>query len=224
MAVSMAACIDLTSSTSIAGKTQDTLSSENKEAVTAKIQKTLKKSINKNVKDAVLDVAHREALEELNTKHLTLSVVPTSHMIHKLKPTMQQLFDTERAIKVGDWVEVLYEYAPGTCSDGGVGTVMAIIKDDDGKAWLTVSYVLDSRIETRIEESRITVTMMPYKDITAASRDRRQAAAICDTVVLMSDRERNVPERTPLEWLEYALKSRTHEKPGWLRESYFNTT
>jgi hypothetical protein len=27
--------------------------------------------------------------------------------------------------KVGHWVEVLYEYAPGTCFDGGVGTVMS---------------------------------------------------------------------------------------------------
>ncbi len=130
---------------------------------------------------------------------------------------MQQLFDTERAIKVGDWVEVLYEYAPGTCSDGGVGTVMAITKDEDGKAWLTVNYVLDCRIETRIEERRIPATMMPYKDITNASRDRRQAASNLDNVVLMPDRERNVPERTHLEWLEYGLKSRTHE-------SCWNTT
>jgi hypothetical protein len=115
-------------------------------------------------------------------------------------------------------VEVLYEYAPGTCSDGGVGTVMAIIRDDNGKAWLTVSYVLDCRIETRIEESRITVTIMPYKDITMASRDLRQAAANLDNVVLMPDRERIIPERTPLEWLEYGLKSCTHENQCWLRD------
>ncbi len=93
----MAACIDLTSSNSIAGKTLHTLTSENKLAANAKIQKTLKKTINKNVKDVVLNV-----LKEMNTKHLTLSVVPASNMVHKLKPTMQQLLDTERAIKVGD--------------------------------------------------------------------------------------------------------------------------
>ncbi len=105
-----------------------------------------------------MDVAHRDVLDAMNTKHLTLSVVPATTMVHKLKPTMQQLLHTERAIKVGDWVEVQYEYAPRTCSDGGVGTVMAITKDDDEKAWLTVSYILDCRIETRIEDSRITVT------------------------------------------------------------------
>jgi hypothetical protein len=91
----------------------------------------------------------------MNTQHLTLSVVLAASMVHKLKPTMLQLEDTERAIKVGDYVEVLYEYAPGTCSDGGVGSVMAIHKDYDRRLSLTVSYVLDSRIETRIDESRI---------------------------------------------------------------------
>jgi hypothetical protein len=108
----------------------------------------------------VLDVGHSKALEDMNVRHLTLSVVPASNMIHPLKPTMKQLLDTEGQIKVGDYVEVLYEYAPGTCSDGGVGVVVKIETDDDEKSWLTVSYVLDNRIETGIEESRITITMM----------------------------------------------------------------
>jgi hypothetical protein len=149
----------------------------------------------------------------MNLQHLTLSVVSPSTMVHKLKPTMLQLLDTERTIKVGDWVEVMYEYAPGTCSDGGVGTVMAIVKDDeDGKAWLTVSYVLDYVDSELIDASRITVTMMPYKDLTSASRSRREPVGNSDNVVLMPDREHAIPERTPLEWLEYGLKSRTHEK------------
>ncbi len=218
MDVTVAACIDLTSASSIAGKTLDTLSVENKEAFNSKIHKNLKKSIDKNMKDVVLGVAHSKALEDMNIKHLTLSVVPTSQMIHKLKPTMKQLFDTEGQIKVGGCVKVLYEYAPGACSDGGVGTVVKIETDDDGKSWLTVSYVLDNRIETGIDESRITITMMPYKDITSASRDRRNAASQLDPVELMPDRQRNVPELTPLEWLEYGLKSRTHEKKGWLKD------
>jgi len=36
---------------------------------------------------------------------------------------------------------------------------------------VTVNYVLNKRIETRIAVSRITVTMMPYKDLTTASRN-----------------------------------------------------
>jgi hypothetical protein len=131
---------------------------------------------------------------------------------------MLQLEDSERAIKVGDYVEVLYEYAPGTCLDGGVGTIMEIHKDDAGRNTVTVNYVLDKRIETRIAVSRITVTMMPFKDITSASRNRRPASIDSDNVVLMPDRVHAVPERSPLEWLEYSLKSRTHEKRGWLKD------
>ncbi len=118
--VAVAACIDLTSADSIAGKTIDALSVENKEAFNLKIHKNLKKSINKNVKDLVLGVAHNKALEDMNMKHLALSVVPAAQMIHTLKPNMKQLYDTEGQIKVGDYVEVLYEYEPGTCSDGGI--------------------------------------------------------------------------------------------------------
>jgi hypothetical protein len=218
MDLTVAACIDLTSASSIAGKTIETLSVENKEAFHSKIQHNLKKTINKNVKDLVLGVAHSKALEEMNMKHLALSVVPTTQMIHKLKATMKQLYDTEGRIKIGDYVEVQYEYAPGTCSDGGVGSVMEIVEDDDKKSWITVSYVLDSRIETRIDESRITITMMPYKDVTSASRDRRNGSSQLDVVELMPERQLQVPDRTPLEWLEYGLKSRTHEKKGWLKD------
>ncbi len=62
----VAACIDLTSASSIAGKTIDDLSVENKEAFHSTIHKNLKKSINKNVKDLVLGVAHSKALEDIN--------------------------------------------------------------------------------------------------------------------------------------------------------------
>jgi hypothetical protein len=85
-------------------------------------------------------------------------------MIHPLKPTMDQLLRTDHALKVGDWVEVLCEYAPGTCSDRGVGEIMEISKDEDDRAWCTVSYVIDKRIETCIDQKRITVTIMPWKE------------------------------------------------------------
>jgi hypothetical protein len=45
------------------------------------------------------------------------------------------------------------------------------------------------------------MTMMPYKDLTTTTRDRRQPAVHVDNVVLMPDRERAIPERTPLAWL-----------------------
>jgi hypothetical protein len=104
------ACIDLTATGSIAGQALDALSSQDKLVVKEKIAKTLKKAINKNVKDVVLDVAHKECLDQLNMFHLTKSVVPVTTMVHQLKPTMLQLENSERAIKIGDYVEVLYDY------------------------------------------------------------------------------------------------------------------
>ena len=208
----------MTATDSIAGQALDALSSQDKQVVKDQISKTLKKAINKNVKDVVLDVAHKECLDRMNMENLTRSVVPVRSMVHKLKPTMLQLEDSERAIKVGDYVEVLYEYAPGTCSDGGVGVIAEIHECDEGIKTVTVGYVLDNRIERGIAVSRITVTMMPFKETTSSSRNQRPSSVDAKNAVLMPDRVRAVPERSPLEWLEYGLKSRTHEKRGWLKE------
>jgi hypothetical protein len=132
------------------------MSASHKLEVDLEINKNLKKKINQEVKDTILDIAHRdELLDDLLMKHLTLSVEPAEDMVHCLKPTMQALMGTNNAIKVGDWVEVLYAYAPGTCSDGGVGTIMAIDEDAEENRSCRVSYVLDKIIETGIALNRI---------------------------------------------------------------------
>ena len=97
-----------------------------------------------------------------------------------------------------------------------MGTIAAIETTHEGKIYCTVGYVLDKRIETGIDASRITVTIMPYKDKTSTKRARHEPVKIVDE----EDVSRLVvtPDRTPLQWLEYGLKSRTHEKRGWLRE------
>jgi hypothetical protein len=192
------------------------MSDANKEAVDDEIQKTLKGKINREVKGTVLNVAHRELLELKNVEHLTKSVVDTDDMIHPLKPTMDQLLRTGHEMKVGDWVEVMCEYAPGTCSDGGVGEIMEISKDDDNKAWCTVSYVIDKRIETRIDQKRITVTIMPWKDTTSKKRLARELQP--RDMELVAERKYEPPNRTPIEWLQFGLKSRTHERRGWLKD------
>ena len=110
-----------------------------------------KKKIDKEVTSTVLDVAHRELLQRMNCEHLTKSVARPEKMFHCLKPNMLSLMGTIRAIKVGDWVEVQYEYTPGTCSDGGVGTVSAVHTDEKGNVFCSVGYVLDKRIETGID-------------------------------------------------------------------------
>ena len=124
--MAMSSCIDLTGPKSVARTTLDGLSDRNKRAVDAKINKTLKKKINKEVTRTILDVAHRDLLERMNCERLTKSVARAQVMVHYLKPSTLSLMGTIHAMKVGDWVEVQYEYAPGTCSDGGIGTVSAV--------------------------------------------------------------------------------------------------
>jgi hypothetical protein len=208
----MTSYIDLTGPKSVARTTLDGLSDGNKLAVDAKINKTLKKKINKEVTSTILQVVHRDLLERMNCEYLTKSVARAQVMVHFLKPTMLSLMGTIRAIKVGDYVEVQYEYAPGTCSDGGIGTVSAVHTDEKGNVLCSVGYELDKRIETGIEARRITVTMMPYNDITSTKRGQRER--IVAEEVLLPSRTVAVPTRSTLEWLEYGLKSRTHEKPG----------
>ncbi len=166
----LSSCIDMTGPKSIARTTLAGMSETHKGEVDQEINKSLKMKINKEVKGVIVDIAHRELLDNLLMKHLTMSVEPVSAMVHNLKPTMQALMGTLNSIKVGDWVEVLYEYAPGTCSDGGVGTIRSIDEDGDGNQWCSVAYVIDKRIETGIDLSRITVTIMPYKDTASANR------------------------------------------------------
>ncbi len=156
--MSLSDCIDLTGKSSVARKTHDGMTASNKRDAEDKIANTLQTKINKEVKSTLLDVAHRDKLRQLNCEYLTRSVVPASKMVHNLKPTMEKLMGTHHAIKVGDYVEVLCEYAPGTCSDGGIGFIGKMETGEDGIVYSTVSYVLDSRIETRIESYRITKT------------------------------------------------------------------
>jgi hypothetical protein len=131
-------------------------------AVNKRIKTKVKANLNNEVKAALLDEKHRDLLAQMNCEHRAKSVAPVNAMVHKLKPTLGKLLGTQHAIKVGDWVEVLYEYAPGTCSDGGIGEVYEIRMDEAGTAWCNVAYVLHHRIEKDIHQSRITVTIMPY--------------------------------------------------------------
>jgi hypothetical protein len=215
--MSLSDCIDLTGKASVARKTHDGMTASNKRDADEHIATTLQTKINREVKNTLLDVAHRDKLRLLNCENLTRSVVPASQMVHRLKPTMDKLFGTHHAIKVGDYVEVLCEYAPGTCSDGGIGCIAKMETSEGGIVYCTVAYVLDARIETRVEAHRITVTPMPYKDAASTTRSMNVDTAAKE-VELMPSRVLPVPVRSPLEWLKHGLSSRTHEKRGWLRD------
>ncbi len=195
-------CIDFAGKKYVARVTLEGMSAENKLAVDQQIEKTLKTKINKELKDTILNVAHREQLKLLNVEHLTKkSVVETGEMTHPLKPTLDKLLRSDHALKVGDWCEMLYKYSPGTCSDGGVGSISEISRDDeDDRVWCTVSYVLDKRVETRIDPSRITVTIMPYKDTTSRNRLGREVESIATEETEV--RKYDPPLKTPLEWLQ----------------------
>ncbi len=92
----MPQCIDLTGPKSVARQTLATMTASGKAAVETAIGKTLKGAghINKTVKSTILDVAHKEQLEELNCRHLTKSVDKAETMVHRLKPTMSELLGT----------------------------------------------------------------------------------------------------------------------------------
>ena len=221
--LSLPQCIDLTGAKSVSRQQLQGMSKSNLEAVDRQIGKKVKATLNKHVKDAIVDVAHSEELSKLNCEHRSKAVQPVSAMIHKTKETMDKLIGTAYAICVGSWVEVLYEYAPGLCSDGGVGEVFAIRLDRAGEAWCDVSYVLDKRIEKDVHQSRITVTVMPYKDLTSTTRTKRVANATDGSVLPEGVRrhrptETEAPIKSPLEWLRWGLTSRVHEKPGWLKD------
>jgi hypothetical protein len=76
--------------------------SATKQNVTLKrqcIANTLQTKINKEVKNTLLEVAHREKLKALNCEYLSHNVVAASKIVHPLKPTMEKLMGTHHAIK-----------------------------------------------------------------------------------------------------------------------------
>ncbi len=97
---SLSSCINLTGAKSVARTTHDSMSDKNKDEARDEINKTLKTKINKEVKNTLLDIAHREKLDLLNCAHLKKDVSPASAMVHPLKKTLEQLVGTHHALKV----------------------------------------------------------------------------------------------------------------------------
>jgi hypothetical protein len=95
--LSLSSCINLTGAKSVARTTHDSMSDKNKDEARDEINITLKTKINKEVKNTLLDVAHREKLDLLNCAHLTKSVSAASEMVHPLKLTLEQLVGTHHA-------------------------------------------------------------------------------------------------------------------------------
>jgi hypothetical protein len=72
--------------------------------------------------------------------------------------------------------------------------------------------------EKEVDQSRITVAIIPYKDMTSSKRVKRDMLPI--EIDVVPDRMYDEPtEKSSIEWLESGLKSRAHEKRGWLRDN-----
>jgi hypothetical protein len=84
-------------------------------------------------------------------------------MVHVARKTIWEEQTKLSAVKVGDWVEVMYEYLPGTCSDGVTGVITRLITTDTGpdtvlSLFATVQYVLDNKKEHEVAMDRLTIT------------------------------------------------------------------
>jgi len=106
-----------------------------------------------------------------------------SVMVHQRSKTAWEEKGSIGKLCIGVWVNVMYDYQPGTCSDGGVGCVIgvegAVDETDDEAAVddaqkLTVKYLMFGRIEKDITLTRVTVIPMPFKEAAPSLRPRRE--------------------------------------------------
>ncbi len=173
--------------------------------------------ISQHVKQAILDEKYSKIVRDALVQHLKDNTSKATDMVHTARKTIwEEQFDLA-TVKVGDWVEVIYEYEPGTCSDGGIGVITRLVETDNEPGsvvtslFATVQYVLDNRKEHGVSMDRLTIIPMPFKsDVTLRPRTKQQAP---------KNFEKLVEKRTPLGWLKWGLTTRKHEKKGWLAET-----
>ena len=149
---------------------------------------------------------------------LQKQTVTAADMVHLTPRTISEERAALSNVNVGDYVDVAYDYMPGTCSDGGIGIITSLINlhDDPAireadKLYATVKYIIGGGVEHSIEMFRLTVVRMPFKDKGVTLRARKIVKAPPEVVT-------PVVKHTPLEWLKLGLTSRKHETKGWLRK------
>ena len=146
-------------------------------------------------------------------------VTDSGDMLHARKVSVWASQKESQKVRVGYWVEVLYGYTPGVCNDGGTGMVIKVqgesIPDPTVEEAMTVDvkYILDNRIEKNITLDRITV--VPFMPFSPRELRPRQSASDVD---IHSRDVRVATDKTSMQWLKEGLKTRRHEKRGWLRD------
>jgi hypothetical protein len=129
------------------------------------------------VKQAILDEKYSEMVQNALVQHLKSNTSLPGDMVHEPRKSIWEEQKQLADVKIGDWVEVNYEYMPGTCSDGGVGVITRLMTTDEGVGtvmtlFATVRYVLDNRKEHSVTMDRVTIIPMPYKRCEVQLRPR----------------------------------------------------
>ena len=210
--------IDLTAASTIAGKHLKNMSDSLKESVIDTAVKNHKKMENNNVKTAVLEVQYAALCHATFVEHLKAKVTPASQMLHGRRQTIIEEQGLLARIKVGDWVFATEDMSPGMNSEGGYGCVTAgNFKEKTGDqepvlANVDVHWLISNRHERHVCLDRLTVVAMPYKDAKPSLRARKEPKSQQVVTKLPP------PLRTQIEWLEFGVQTRKHERKGWLKE------
>ncbi len=166
-----------TTTVSVAGKHLKSMDEATRTAVTATLDTTLSKTINQTVKAAVIKEKYQILVNEYFVAALTSARRQPEEMVHVKRKTLWEEYGAHATIKVGDWVLVDPCYLPGTCSEGGVGSVThvnahCIAAENEALTTATgnpsgninVLYILTQRCEHGVSFARVTVIPMPYKE------------------------------------------------------------
>ena len=102
-------------------------------------------------------VKYADLVKKMHLQLLKESVQPDDKM-HR--PSTRAMWDQQRQgslhLRIGEWVEILHEYAKGVCSDGGVGCIVEVHEATDpddtepslnGAKKIDVKYLLDGHTE-----------------------------------------------------------------------------
>ena len=163
----IAAVIDLTAVSSIAGQHIESMDDSARSAVIDMAQKNHRKLENKNVKAAVLEVQYAALCREAFVKHLQGLVRPAKAMQHSRRPTIMENQATLAKLKIGDWIFATEDMSPGVNSEAGYGCITALhLKDQVGDAETTVGsvdirWLMANRNERHVKVERLTVVRNP---------------------------------------------------------------
>ena len=106
------------------------MSAAERDDVVTKLTKTAKTNENKLVKATVLGVTYNNRCTVTFLQHLQNLQGPVSNMVHARRRPLAEEQGLLAQIKVGDCVEVEPDYSPSICSDGGIGCVLGLHREE----------------------------------------------------------------------------------------------